>query len=243
MYGGSSSYRNIPRATASSRVTFESPGRYGRVSTSRDVYAGGSRPFASTVTGSSRAPSRPRTYVSEPPTRPGNSVRRAKPACRGSSRGGGEALDRPAQPFLQRHLRLEAHQLAGARHVEVARRLAVGVGVVPHDLALEPAELVDRLGEVADARLHARPDVHRLRRIELLGGKDHRPRGVVAVEELAGRAARAPQRHVLLAAVARLHELADHRGDHVRVLEIEVVLRPVEVGHHGHAGVEVVLAP
>src|SRR3954454_22345714 len=149
MSGGSSSSRVIPRATARSRVTLEPPGRYGRLmpapgrygswSTSRDVYAGGSRRLASTVTGSSSAPSRPRTYVSEPPTWPGNSVRRAKPACRASGRGCGEALDRPAQPLLERHLRLETHQLAGARHVKIARGLAVGIRVVPDDLALEAA--------------------------------------------------------------------------------------------------------
>src|SRR3954452_9110456 len=185
MSGGSSSSRVIPRATARSRVTLESPGRYGSLSTSRDVYAGGSRRLASTVTGSSSAPSRPRTYVSEPPTWPGNSVRRAKPACRASGRGGGEALDRPAQPLLERHLSPETHHPAGARHVKIARGLAVGIRVVPDDLALEAAELVNHLGEVADARLHARADVHRLRDFEVLRGKDHRPRGVVAVEELA----------------------------------------------------------
>ena len=34
----------------------------------------------------------------------------------------------------------------------------------------------------------------------------------------------------------------DHRRDHVRVLEVEVVARPVEVGHHRGARIEVVLA-
>jgi hypothetical protein len=35
----------------------------------------------------------------------------------------------------------------------------------------------------------------------------------------------------------------DHRGDDVRILEVEVVAGPVEVRQHRHAGVQAVLAP
>src|SRR3954454_2525786 len=92
---------------------------------------------------------RPRTYVSEPPTRPGTSVRRARPtrSASGSRRGRllrAEALDGAPQALLERGLRLEAEQLAGARHVEVACRLPVRHRGVPDDLALEAGELVDR---------------------------------------------------------------------------------------------------
>src|SRR3954449_6514365 len=44
-----------------------------------------------------------------------------------------EALDRPAEPILEWGLRLEADQRAGARDVEVAGRLPVGVRAVPDD--------------------------------------------------------------------------------------------------------------
>src|SRR4051794_37203061 len=132
-------------------------------------------------------------------------------------------LDRLAQPVLERDLGLEAHQLAGARDVEEALRLAVGSRRVPDGLALEAGQVVDQLSEVADARLDAGADVDGLGGLEALGGEQQRAGGVIDKEELARRRAGPPHRHLGVAVVARLDVLADHRRDHVGVLEVEVV--------------------
>src|SRR4051794_37184453 len=101
------------------------------------------RSFGSTVTSEPSSDSSPRTYVSEPPTRPGSSVRRAKPTCSaalGSRRGRllrAEAFDGAAQAVFEWGFGLVADQVACAGDVEVARGLAVGHGGVPDDLALE----------------------------------------------------------------------------------------------------------
>ena len=152
-------------------------------------------------------------------------------------------LDRPRQPVLELDGRLEAHELAGARDVEVALRLPVRPRRVPHELALEAGEPRDELGEVADGGLAPDPEVDRVGDVEVLGGEQQPARGVVDVEKLARRRAGAPQRHRRLARVDRLDELADHRRDDVRALEVEVVVGPVEVGHDRRAGIEAVLAP
>src|SRR4051812_44216675 len=88
-------------------------------------------------------------------------------------------LDRLAQPVLERDLRLEAHQLARAGHVEEALRLAVGPRRVPDGLALEAGQVVDQLGEVADARLDPGPDVDGLGGLQALRGEQERAGRVV----------------------------------------------------------------
>ena len=63
-------------------------------------------------------------------------------------------------------------------------------------------------------------------------GREHDPlRGVVDVEELAVARAGAPDLDHLVAALHRLHALADEGGDDVGALGVEVVARAVEV--HG----------
>src|SRR3954454_6028695 len=66
-----------------------------------------------------------------------------------------KALDCSPEALVERHLRLEADQRPGARDVEIARRLAVWHRRVPDDLALEAAQLVDRLREGSGAGLRA----------------------------------------------------------------------------------------
>src|SRR3954452_11267681 len=100
-----------------------------------------------------------------------------------------EALDRAGEALAQRRRRLEAHPLPGARDVEVARRLAVGLRGVPLDLARVADEGADRLGKVADPGLDTRADVDRLGAVEALGGEEQGAGGVVHVEELARRRA------------------------------------------------------
>src|SRR3954465_7434499 len=110
-----------------------------------------------------------------------------------------EAGDRAAQALFEVDLRLEAHELAGARDVEEALGLAVGPRGVPHGLALEADQALDRLGEVADARLLAGADVDRIGGLQPLGRQQQGPRRVVDVEELAARVAGAPQDDLLVA--------------------------------------------
>src|SRR5437764_1245733 len=56
------------------------------------------------------------------------------------------------------------------------------------------------------------------------------PRRVVVVQELTRWLTSSPQHHLFVAPIPRLDELPDHRGDDMRVLEVEVVVRPVQVG-------------
>jgi hypothetical protein len=69
-----------------------------------------------------------------------------------------------------------------------------------------------------------------------LRGTDDALGRVVDVEELAAGAARAPAHDLLVAALLRLDALADQGGDHVAGVQIEVVVRAVEVdGQHVRA--------
>ena len=119
------------------------------------------------------------------------------------------------QAFLEGHIRLEAELLARAVNVELASRLAVGLGRVPNDLAFESGELRDQRHQVADGDLAARAEVHRLGLVVALGGEDDRPRRVIDVEELARRGPGTPDGDRPRMRVARLNALADERGDHV----------------------------
>ena len=124
-----------------------------------------------------------------------------------------------------------------AAHVQVALRLAVRPRRVPDGLALVaderrrssrpgrgswsrvPVADVDRVGGVVAAR---RPAAARARR--------RRRRGTRASARRCPRAR--PRGSPLSTAV---DVLVDHRGDHVRVLEVEVVVGAVEVGDHRRA--------
>jgi hypothetical protein len=64
---------------------------------------------------------------------------------------------------------------------------------------------------------------------------------VIRVEELASRRAGAPERDRPRARPAALRELADHRWDHVRAGQIEVVERTIEVRRHRADEVRAVL--
>src|SRR4051812_50114364 len=75
-----------------------------------------------------------------------------------------KALDCSPEALVERHLGLEAHQRLGARDVEIARRLAIWHRRVPDDLAPEAAQLVDRLGAAAAARLATGSESPRLPR-------------------------------------------------------------------------------
>ena len=101
----------------------------------------------------------------------------------------------------------------------------------------------DHLGEVPDPSLLPGSDVDRVRDVEPLGAEQQSARGVVDVEELPGRLPGSPEDHLRLISLGCEGVLVDHRRDHVGVLQVEVVTRAVEIGHHRDAGVEPVLAP
>src|SRR3954467_8374638 len=140
---------------------------------------------------------------------------------------------RVLETFFEADPGREAQALAGPRGVELAPRLAVRTGRVPADLALVADRAGDQPGQVRDADFLTGADVHRLRVVVPLQGQAQRPGRVVHVEELAGRAAVTPEGHERGPGVARLGELADHRRDDVRGLEVEIVPGPVQVdGQH-----------
>src|SRR5690242_15593847 len=67
--------------------------------------------------------------------------------------------DRPLQPLAQRRPRAEAEELLRPRGVEEPARLPVRLRLVPEELAVEPGQLRDQRGEVADRDLVAGADV------------------------------------------------------------------------------------
>ena len=87
---------------------------------------------------------------------------------------------------------------------------------------------VDRLGRRRSARRRAPAPARRRRR------RGTRATGSPVPHRVTSSARRR---------LGRLDVLADHRRDHVRVLEVEVVVRAVEVRDHRDARVESVLAP
>src|SRR5688572_19499981 len=98
-----------------------------------------------------------------------------------------EPGDRLLQALFERCRGGEVEQLSGAAGVEAAAGLAVGLGGVPDELALEAGEAGYQLGEVANGDLARRADVDRLGAVEALGRGDDRLGAVVDVEELARR--------------------------------------------------------
>ena len=90
--------------------------------------------------------------------------------------------------------------------------------------------------------LDAAAQVDRLARVVALGRQHDALGGVLDVEELARRRAVAPQHDLARRrARARVDELADHRRDDVRRLQVEVVARAVEVHREQHDAVHAVL--
>src|SRR5437879_1068911 len=88
------------------------------------------------------------------------------------------------ETVLETDLRLEAETLLRASGVELSSGLAVRARRVPADLALEPAEPRDELGEVLDGDLESGPQVHRFRGVVALGRKQDALGGVAGVQEL-----------------------------------------------------------
>ena len=102
--------------------------------------------------------------------------------------------------------------------------------VVSHTMPpLVPHRLGHRRRRLPDADFDSRPEIHRLRFAVPLRGQQDAFRRVFHIQKFPRRAAVAPQHDLVRARLPRLHELADHRWNHVPVLQIEVVPRPVEI--------------
>jgi hypothetical protein len=107
----------------------------------------------------------------------------------------------------------------------------------------EPGRPCDQPGQITDGDLLATAEVHWIAAVVSLGARHHALRRILGIEELARRAAVAPQHDLILAGIARLDALADHGWDDVRRLQIEVVARAVQVHREEHDAVHAVLRP
>src|ERR1043165_3238312 len=92
-----------------------------------------------------------------------------------------EPVDGSLEPFFKSDLGLEAYDLLGLLGIEAAPRLAVGLGRIPLDAALEPGELHDQLDQVLDRDFHVGAEVERIGVILALRGQDDALGGVVHV--------------------------------------------------------------
>ena len=86
-----------------------------------------------------------------------------------------------------------------------------------------------------------RVDVDRLLALIALRRQHDRLGRVLDIEELAGRASRAPDGDLGRPARRRVHALLDQRRDHVRRARVEVVAGAIQVHGHEEDGVEAVL--
>ena len=139
-----------------------------------------------------------------------------------------------------------------ARAVEQLARHAVGLGGVVGKLASVAERFGDERRKLGDRLIGARANVdqRRLRRRDQFAkfgiGEPHQEYAgfghVVAEQEFAPRPAAAPERHPALAALLRLVDLAHQRRQHVGVLQVVAVARPVQVGRHRGEETRAVLA-
>jgi hypothetical protein len=58
--------------------------------------------------------------------------------------------NRPDKTFFEGHAGAETELALGARHIQAAARLAVGLGRVPDDPTREPGVLRDQLDKILD---------------------------------------------------------------------------------------------
>src|ERR1019366_2955508 len=130
-------------------------------------------------------------------------------------------LHRPQQALFEAYLRLEAHERTRTRDIQAARGLPVGFRGVPRELALIAGEPSDHVGESPNPGLDAGAHIHRVRGLQVLARQEQRARGVVNVEELAGRIAAAPHGHLRSVGDSGFVQLANHRRNHMGVLQRE----------------------
>src|SRR4051812_26880439 len=101
--------------------------------------------------------------------------------------------------------------------------------------------LAEGLRQLADAQILPRADVDVLILLVVAHEEEAGVGEVVDVQQLAPGLARAPHRHLVLTRGAGLVEAAHQRRQHVGALEIEVVVRTIEIGRHGRDEVAAIL--
>jgi hypothetical protein len=153
-------------------------------------------------------------------------------------------LDEPAiaarHTLPQRYAGPPAERLE-PRNVEHLTRRAVRLARVEAQLSAEADHLAHDLRQLADRDVLTPADVEQLVAVVAVHQEQTGVGQVVDVQELATRRARAPYDRFALAALARFVELPNERGQHVRILQIEVVARPIQIGRHHRDRVEAVL--
>ena len=98
---------------------------------------------------------------------------------------------------------------------------------------LNPTDPPNRGGKIKNAHLTPRADIDPVRRILLAEEVKAGPGEVVDMQKLPPRRARAPDDNLPGILLLRLVETAEQGRDHMRVLRVIIVARPVEIGRHG----------
>src|ERR1700679_2060016 len=129
-----------------------------------------------------------------------------------------------------------------ARHIQQLARRAIGLGRVESQLTSKPKLRGHQLCQLADRHIFSRSYVDQRRMLiadqlmELTIRKLHQDDAclcqIVAIEQLAPRRAGTPYFDKALSSRLRLHNLAHQCRQHMRGLEIEVVMRTVKIRRH-----------
>ena len=123
-------------------------------------------------------------------------------------------------------------QVVQAGHVEQFSRRAVRFRGVPHDLGGGMHDAPHHLGQLPDGYIFAGADVDVTCLAVALHQKHAGVGQIVDVEELPPGRSRAPDHDFVAAFLARVVEPANHRRQDVPAVQIEVVVRPIEIGGH-----------
>ena len=145
-------------------------------------------------------------------------------------------------PLLQRH-GVAPSQPVQTAHIQQLPRRPVRLRHILRDPSLVLHHIGDHLRQLDDLDILTGPDVD----VHLVRVVVHQEqagvRQVVHVQELPPRLPRPPDHHLLRALHLRLVDLAYERRQHVRRLQVEVIVRAVQVRRHGGYEVPAVLPP
>ena len=129
-----------------------------------------------------------------------------------------------------------------SRGVQELPRRPVRLGGIPGCLAAIAHDLGDDLGKLSDRHVVAHADVDGLGRSRSRRSRCSTASARSSTCRNSRRGSPVPHSVTGPPVDLRLVELADHRRQHVRGVEVEVVARPVQVGRHGRDPAPAVLA-
>src|SRR5262249_16184178 len=112
---------------------------------------------------------------------------------------------------------------------------------IPANAALEPRQLGNGLDELLDGRGDPRRDIDELAALVALRSAEYGNTRVLNVDEVADRPAGAPGDHLTQSRFPGLVMLADQGGDDVGVVQVEIIVRAVQVAGDQYDRVETVL--